>query len=711
MTSSYQKIPEKGVPLLQNFKPAEYNHQGKIWSIDTAPNGIVYMASDKSLLEYDGEKWKNYKGSDGITRSILVDNDSLIYTGSDLDFGVWKKNEYQDFNYTSLYPFKEDLNEINEEFWSVHSVNGSIFFISASNIYVYKDKNLTKIPAPNKIRSSFVVSDTLYFVDEIDGLYQLKDLAPKHLFHFNKNASLEIVGIYESNDVMVFVTKNTGLFQYISGELKPINNKLSRDLKAASVFSFETISDTHIAFGTILKGLFISDRDGNIVQYINKNKGLQNNTILSLHHSSSGKLWMGMDYGVSFLDLSNEYTFFYDYRGNFGTGYSAVLKDDTFYLGTNQGLYKSKWEDLNNRTESNNLELVKGTEGQVWTLKNIEDQIWVGHDRGLFKLKNNKLSRISSQQGFWTIQSYKKYLLAGTYNGISIFEKKDNEWVFKKKMELILGSCNQLLIDGENTLWINIPNYGIVRALLDEDLNPIERKTYFAKEFKGNDPNLIKDDSGIQVVTDEFNYEYKAGSNDFVVKEPHKVKREVADLLVNNARSVQLNSGFEFYPVYNGFALKDLSINDLQQTSSFKLIFRSVEAFNNNEKIIAYDGKEISYQFNNIRIKSIVPNKKDVLYQFRMFPSDAWSNWSTENAFELIGLEHGKHTLSARAKVNGVVTSIETISIRIQAPWYQTFYAYVFYFLVIVLLVYLFYLWRWISMKKLKKGLLIKQQN
>src|SRR6056297_1784609 len=94
-----QKSSQTGVPPLQIFTPAEYQNQGKVWDIDSAPNGIVYMAAEKGLLEFDGDTWNSMKGSDGFTRSVYVANDSLIYTGSDLDFGEWKKSEGYGFEY------------------------------------------------------------------------------------------------------------------------------------------------------------------------------------------------------------------------------------------------------------------------------------------------------------------------------------------------------------------------------------------------------------------------------------------------------------------------------------------------------------------------------------------------------------------------------------------------------------------------------------
>lgn len=709
--SPFQELPEKGVPLLKNFTPAEYNYKGKIWSVDSAPNGIVYMASDKGLIEYDGESWNSFIGSNGITRSVLVTNDSLIYTGSDLDFGVWKRNAYQDFIYESLYPFKEDLNEINEEFWDIHSIGDNILFISSSNIYLYKNENLTKISAPNNIENSFIVDDTLYFVDQEEGLYELKDLAPKFVFHFKEYSEIELVTMYKSADELVLVTKNNGLFSYSSGELQPINNKLSNELKTASVFSFEKITDKYLAFGTILDGLYISDLNGNVLHHINKKKGLQNNTILSVHQSKKGKLWLSMDYGISYLDLSNEFTFFYDYGGDFGTGYSAVLKDEMFYLGTNQGLYRSGWEDLNNRTDLNSFELVPNSEGQVWTLRNMENKIWIGHDRGLFILNGNKIERLGDQKGVWTILSYKDYILTGTYNGISILENTGGTWSYLKQMELILGSCNQVFIEGENTLWVNIPNYGIIRASLNEDLYPENRQIFLTDQFKGDQLSLIEINEKVFVQTDEYIYKYNPITQKFSEEAREETKPVIKDLLVGNTQPVQLNNNFLFYSVYNGFALKDLTIDNSQKDTSYQLVYRGMEAFNNEERMEISNTSEIPYLFNNIRIKSIVANQDNVLYQFRFSDSENWSNWSSNNTFEFIGLVYRSYTLSIRAKVDGVITPTETVSFRILAPWYQTIYAYVFYSLVFLLLVYLFYKWRQVSMKKLKKDLLINKQN
>lgn len=713
LTASAQDMTEKGVPLLRNFTPTDYNHRGKIWDIGGAPNGIVYMAADKGLLEYDGEQWNSFIGSDGITRSVLVSSDSLIYTGSDLDFGVWKRNAYNKFDYTSLYPFKEDLNQINEEFWGVHELNGSVFFVSSSNIYTYRDQTLTKIPAPNEIDNSFTVNGTFYFVDKEEGLFELQNLSPVQLSSLEENRGVEVVGMYEQAEDLILVTQNSGLYRHGDGEFTPLESQLSENLMTANVFSFETINDSYLSFGTILDGVYISDIDGNVAHHITKNKGLENNTVLSMHYSDAGKLWMAMDFGVAFLDLSNDFTFFYDYQGDFGTGYSAILDGDEFYLGTNQGLYKSDWDDLNNSSDLDVFELVPGTEGQVWTLRNINGRLLMGHDRGLFVVNgtNGRPERIGGQRGVWTIKQYGEYLLAGTYNGISIFREEGEGWSFYKQMELILGSCNQVVIDGENTIWVNIPNFGVIKASLDDSLYPRDREIFLSGQFSGQDHYLSQDETGVNILTETYSYSYKPEQNSFNETQRDEPETAIDDLLLRNASPAQLNDEFEFYPVYNGFALRHLGQPEREYGGEPQLIFRQMEAYSNDQQVKIHSNSEISHHLNNLRIVSIVPNRDNARYQYRTSESESWNDWSGNGTFEWIGIGYGDHQLTARAMVGGIVTPAVSISFRITTPWYRSWTALIIYFIAASFLFYLMYVWQDMSLGKQKKYLLMNQRN
>jgi AraC family chitin signaling transcriptional activator len=701
-----QVLPEKGVPDLENYIPSDYKNMGKVWDIGSSPNGLVYYATDKGLLEYDGKSWNGFKGSKGITRSVLVVNDNLIYTGSDLDFGVWKKTGLYSFEYESLYPFKDDVQEKIEEFWNVFHIKDMIVFVSSQNLYLYKDEQITKIKSPISISSSFKHNDTIYFADNNSGLYYFDKLDIKEALLFSNN--LNILGIFDYNKKHYFVSNNEGLFNIENQELSSAYQSLSTILKEAKVFSFEQIGDSYLAFGTILKGIIITDLEGNIIHQINKIKGLLSNTILSLHYSINGKLWLGLDYGISSLFMFNNFTYFYDFRGDFGTGFVASRVKDMFYLGTNQGLYYSSWKDLNDN-EAYSFNLIPGSEGQVWSLLEHDDQLFIGHDQGLYSLKNNKLTSVHYQDGIWTIIPYGDYLLAGSYNGISIFNKSDGKWMFHKKMDLILGSCNQL-ISFNNNLWVNIPNYGVIQIELDSSLKPQNQNIYSASEFSGSSPYLVVENDTLYVLTDKSVYYFDKGKLDFQACENIFNQPKPDNILTGVYLPSPLCEDYAFYPIYNGFAFKYLA-DDLKYHVEEKPLLRKIEAFNNKELVELSNNARIPFKLNNIRISFVLPNVDNVLFQYRLNNESNWSEWTDKDNLNFFSLESDVYNFELRAKIGNQITESTTFTFEILNPWLKSWQAYSIYLLLSFLLVLFFILLQKRLLKKAKAKLILKEEK
>lgn len=709
-----QQIPIKGVPRIDSYRPTEYKNHGKIWDICAAPNGLLYLAGDGGLLEHDGKVWKGFKGSDGFTRSLYVANDSLIYSGSDRDFGVWKRNQFQQFEYTSLYPFRKDSTEQNEEFWDIHLIRDKVIFVSFNNIYIYTKNQLTKIAAPHRFAHSFETATKLFIADEQNGLYSLEGSSLKPIFTYPKGSALQIIGVFERPNNLLIVTKNRGLYTYNLGELRPVQNQLSDHLKRNQVFCATHINDQYYAFGTILNGLYIADLDGNILQHINKQKGLLNNTLLSMYYDPlSGILWLGMDYGVAALHIHHGLTYFHDYQGDFGTAHTALLQDGTFYLGTNQGLYRAAWNDLNNDASALKLSLIPGSEGQVWTLAEIDGIIWCGHDQGLFRLDGNRFERVHNEPGVWTLLRYnEEYLLTGNYNGVSVLKKQGEAYVFFKKLDLILGSCNQLLLEKENLVWVNIPNFGLIRFRLNASLNPENRKIFPIASFSGKGAQLLKDSQGIHLLTDKYDYLFDPAQQRFVQQKAKVSLPAVQDLLSNVYHPLTIDQEHEFYPVYNGFALNTSKIVLNKKTAFPPPLFRKSLAFNNHIKLPISQNTVIPYRLNNLQFNYTVPQREGVLYQYLLENfTQEWSPWNGQTTLDLLNLKEGSYTLKMRAKNEGKISPIVSFSFRIAPPWYRSGPANLAYALILLLA---FYLNRQVQNRRLnqqKEQLLKKERS
>ena len=72
---------------------------------------------------------------------------------------------------------------------------------------------------------------------------------------------------------------------------------------------------------------------------LNFEKGLSNNTVLSVFEDYQNNLWLGLDIGISHINLSSQFIVCNDTKGAIGTVYTSVLFEDYLYLGTNQGLF------------------------------------------------------------------------------------------------------------------------------------------------------------------------------------------------------------------------------------------------------------------------------------------------------------------------------------------------------------------------------------
>ncbi|MBV6428963.1 MAG: hypothetical protein KIPDCIKN_03500 [Haliscomenobacter sp.] len=709
-----QEIPEKGVPLLENYVPSQYFNHGKIWDMASAPNGILYMAGDGGLLEFDGHTWSAYKGSNGFMRSVHIASDSVIYSGSDLDFGVWKRNALLRWEYASLYPFNKDPNEENEEFWDVRQVGDKIVFVSFSNMYVYRNAQLTKIAAPNRFSGSFTAGERLYLADEKDGLFLFNGMSLKRVFSYPDKAPFPITGVFATSEGLMIVTRNRGLFRYESGRIVPAPSRVSNALIKDQVFCSVRINDQYTAFGTILNGLYITDFQGNIIQHIDKQKGLSNNTILSMHYSPNGMLWLGMDYGISALHIHSGTTYFFDFKGAFGTASSALLKDGVFYLGTNQGLYQAAWERLDNQTDEDfPFSLVKGSEGQVWSLTEIGGNLFCGHDRGLFTVGETGFRQVHDEPGVWTAVPFlEDYLLTGNYNGISAFKKTDNGYAFLKKLELILGSCNQLLFERGDILWVNIPNFGLIRFVLRSDLSIHDRVIFPSSLFSGNAPFLRKDPKGgIHLLTSERLYVFNPAQKKFIPGEVQRAPGSIMGLLSGIYEPIPITDGYQFYPIHNGFALDNRRVSAQEKPAAYRLLVRNIEVFNNHGRQAIAANTPIAFNQNNLRVTFGIPHQHQAEYQYQLQGfSRQWSPWTAERTIEFLNLKEGSYTLKLRAKAHGATTPVSEVSFAVLPPWYRTRLAYAGYLLVLALAYFLNRVWHQRQLGKQRARLLEQEQ-
>jgi ligand-binding sensor domain-containing protein len=259
-----------------------------------------------------------------------------------------------------------------------------------------------------------------------------------------------------------------------------MNSEISSYLKLQTCNAGLSLNDSLFVFGTIQNGVVLSNREGEIVKKFDYTNGLNNNTVLSLYKDRDNGLWIGLDEGANYFNVFSPGATFTNSSGTLGTIYTTIQDKGKLYLGTNHGLFVAKIKNLNEDYSFSDIKLIPGTQGQVWTIDQYDDQILCGHNDGTFLLDGSDVRKISDVTGGWTIKRYNDLLIEGTYTGI-IFFKKDNKgrWTFRNRIKGFIEPTRNIEVDYLGYIWASHPQKGIYKIELNEALDSIVNLKFF----------------------------------------------------------------------------------------------------------------------------------------------------------------------------------------------------------------------------------------
>lgn len=468
------EIKRTGVPLIHNYTRSVYKAGTQNWGMTQNSKGYLYVANNDGLLEFDGQHWHLYAvPNNTIVRSVLAVGDT-IYIGAFEQFGYFYPDKQGKLVYQSLIPITDRKYHNCDEIWKIHSTAEGIVFQSFKYLFIYKEGKLKVIEPFTTFGHSYSATTKLFVSDVEKGLFYLQhgSLVPVSDDKlFTRNEIRCMIPLDANRFLIGFI--NDGLFVFDGKTLTPWDTKVNNLLKENIVFSGIGLSNGFFAFGSIQNGVYLTNNKGEILQHINRYKGLLNNTILSLYEDSQGNLWLGLDNGIDYLEINSPLTI-YDYNYHIESTYASIVYNDYLYVGTNQGLFSSPLNSLDNsKNDQADFRLIPGTEGQVWNLHIIDGQLLCGHNFGCFHIQDNKAKRIAEERGYWSFTAHKGQpdtIIAGTYAGFSILARDGSSWKKIWKVEDFEESSRSFLQETDTTFWIAHGYRGVFRVELTKDL-------------------------------------------------------------------------------------------------------------------------------------------------------------------------------------------------------------------------------------------------
>jgi ligand-binding sensor domain-containing protein/DNA-binding CsgD family transcriptional regulator len=360
--------------------------------------------------------------------------------------------------------------------WDIVSYQNKIFFRSKDKIFEFKDGATKIFSAPNEWSFLGKCNDKLYAHD-----YQ------KGLLYFENDAWIPLPVTSElplndpitailavNRDTILITTLKSGLFNLTQKNISKINTVNNTIFENARVYAATSVTADWFALATNTKGVFIIDKNGNIIQNFSSAQRLQNNNVLSIFLDNRNNLWLGLDNGIDFIAYSSPIKQI-DPSQQQSSGYTALIYNNDLFFGTTTGLYGipiQHTEDLSFNKGA--FYLVNNTNGQNWGLAEINNKLLMGHHEGAFIINNKIATSISSEHGFWNFNSittsgFDPQMIAGTYTGLIFFNYKNNQFIQSEKVPGFEESSRFVVVDKNNNIWVSHPYHGVYKIVKDEN--------------------------------------------------------------------------------------------------------------------------------------------------------------------------------------------------------------------------------------------------
>ncbi|MGK0307528.1 MAG: hypothetical protein ACI8RP_000480 [Urechidicola sp.] len=685
---------QRGLPNVINYDKNDYGAGRQNWDIDIDKAGIVYFGNSNGLLYNVYGDWGFKTMSEpGDVRAVLADNDTIWCGGNELGFFTKLDGDYK---FTSLGKTS------GTPVWNIETLEEHVIFQCENEIISYNknDKTLSS-DIYSKIGSMVKWDNAIWLVFNDGRLGYLENLKLVSVKKIKQFKNREVRKMFVHNNLLYFVMLDGELFNFNGTKVNKV--LLSESLLGRSLFTGNTYNETSFCLGTVADGFVQVGNKGNIIKRINSGKGLLDDTVLSMKADNRGNMWLGLDFGIAKIEFESPINSIF--KG--AATYDIVDYENETYLATNKGLFVSPSNGV--------FKFIENTGGQTWRLRIINDELYICHNSGLYKLKNKQLKQVIFFAGFVDVAHFEgtNHYLFSTYDGLFLVKKEGEQFSIIKNLNL--WGYPKLIYDKINAcVWAEIKDDKIYKLTLNDSFNILQQDLPDIKKVFNTDRGLffIDDNDILKYQDQQFvksNHALLEGISGEIKKLNFSAKgRKIAYIKDNQITYQVLLPDGNIYS-YDS-SLKILS-NNLIKNSEFikikedKLYIaedRGVKTFDNNHKfnftnnsnpvissvtILNENNKRYYFPFSKDGI-FLTSGNKDVKfrfsvnessfdfveYRYRLLPNEKeWSEWGVSNHEALYPqIKGGKYTLQLQSRLNGREAKESSLNVSIEKLWYQT---------------------------------------
>lgn len=746
------RISEIGTPFINTYALEDHFTSRANYNTKQADNGTMYFANGWGLGAFDGKTWRLLiDDRKAEVYDIAFGKNSRVYVTRRDGIGYWYPAENGELKKRSLMDKIPEGLPSPVLFRQIERLGQYILFRASNAILVYDEgtEEFALLKPERGFGPAVVVQDKILLPDYGKGVMEfsqgeLKLLAPypeagEYIVYLTaKGVENQPVGL--SSNGNFFKLTNNGFAKW--------STDLDGYLTDVEISRLVRISDQYLLVATRIKGVFILDNEGRLVQKLNSSLGLLDSEVQSVTVDRKGDLWVSHYAGLSHVILSEPLTTLNRNHGIPADFVNVMVNHkNRLYVGTNQGLgYKETEGPWVSVDDDKPFKSIQSFQDRVSLMYSIGDDLLVAGRGGFYQVRGNRIELLFDDfivRAGMAFPDKENLLVLSMSAEPYLVKKEGGQWTLKGKVEGIEEQFSDVVNAGESGLWFRKSRNEVVRVEFNAQKNAVISMQSFG-EAEGVpqdvDLRLFNNVSGLALVTGGKGVHYY--NPDRHVFEPDEVLNEyLGDKYVFRFHELpngeiltfdidgQQSSKSHFVPTDNGYELKEYPLKRIESVTAqeykgfegqfwiggrgitlfrpagvrsegaeFDAILSQVKLISEGDSVIYGGvGERITHEFHasqsafKFYFGANSFDKPDQLefQSYLLGAEEGWSSWSPEISRTYTNLPAGTYTFKVRARnVYGTVSEADEYSFVILSPWYLTWWAWMLYVLIFLILIW-----------------------
>jgi serine phosphatase RsbU (regulator of sigma subunit) len=451
-------------PFIRNYTPEEYGQLEQNWAIVQDSRGIMYVANNGGLMEYDGVRWRMIQLGDGNTvSSLAIDNKDRIFIGGYDELGYLGIDSIGRLKYHSLFPL---LPQDKRDFQSIYSIEiyqNEVYYQGENHLYRY-NPNTKKITAiwDGDFHKIIRYKERLYVRDRAKGLLELLNgqLVPLPFAERFIQDQVYFMLPHESGQLLLG-TREQGLlfFNTERKTLTPFRTEIDQYLLNNNLYCGILSKEGYYAFGTAKGGMVFMTANGKLIQIIDEERGLQNNDVTYIFEDQTNSIWAALGNGLAKVNNPARLSYF-NRINNQKRSFLKFARFQGYLLAmTENGLYRTRFTTKKGIETVMNFEAVHEISDQCWDILTLPNEVLVATtESGIYGYNLNQAYVVNAiyYPSFVLYRSKKdsNRVYIGLKDGIASIYKRGAVWEDEGRIPGVNEQIRHIAETPNGNLWL-----------------------------------------------------------------------------------------------------------------------------------------------------------------------------------------------------------------------------------------------------------------